>query len=134
MSQLSERLGAALADRYTVERELGQGGMATVFLAHDRKHERRVAIKVMGRDLAAQLGADRFLREIKTVAQLTHPNILPLYDSGDAGGLLYYVMPFVEGGSLRDRLNREGALPLNDALRITQEVADALHTAHSSGI
>jgi len=134
MSQLFDRLKSALADRYAVERELGQGGMATVFLAQDLKHERRVAIKVMGHDLAAQLGADRFLREIKTAAQLNHPNILPLYDSGEADGLLYYVMPFVDGGSLRDRLDREGALPLEDALRIAQEVADALHTAHASGI
>ena len=133
MSSLLERLQAALAGRYTVERELGQGGMATVFLAHDLKHERRVAIKVMTPDLAAMLGSERFLREIKTAAQLTHPNILPLYDSGDAAGLLYYVMPLVEGGSLRERLDREGALPLDAALRIAQEVAEALHHAHSLG-
>jgi tetratricopeptide (TPR) repeat protein/tRNA A-37 threonylcarbamoyl transferase component Bud32 len=133
MSPLFERLKSALADRYAVERELGQGGMATVFLAQDLKHERRVAIKVMGHDLAAQLGAERFLREIKTAAQLSHPNVLPLYDSGEADGLLYYVMPFVEGGSLRDRLDREGALPLDDALKIAQEVADALHHAHANG-
>ncbi|HET7040269.1 MAG TPA: protein kinase, partial [Gemmatimonadales bacterium] len=134
MPELLERLRAVLTDRYAIERELGRGGMATVFLAYDRKHERRVAIKVMGHDVAAQLGADRFLREIKTIAQLSHPNILPLYDSGGADGHLYYVMPFVEGGSLRDRLDREGALPLQDALEIAREVADALALAHSHGI
>jgi serine/threonine-protein kinase len=103
----SERLSASLADRYTVERELGQGGMATVYLARDLKHEREVAIKVLRPELAASLGPERFLREIRTTANLRHPHILPLYDSGDAEGTLYYVMPFIEGESLRDRLNRE---------------------------
>ena len=134
MSDLLQRLGAALAGHYTVERELGQGGMATVFLASDHKHERKVAIKVLSQDVAAQLGSERFLREIKTAAQLNHPNILALHDSGEADGLLYYVMPHVDGGSLRERLDREGALPLDDALRIAQEVAEALHHAHSHGI
>jgi tetratricopeptide (TPR) repeat protein len=134
VSDLFQRLRSALADRYTVERELGHGGMATVFLAHDRKHERPVAIKVLGPDVAAQLGGERFLREIKTAAQLNHPNVLPLYDSGEADGLLYYVMPFVDGGSLRDRLDREGQLPIEEALKITQEVAEALSYAHGLGI
>jgi tetratricopeptide (TPR) repeat protein len=134
VSDLFERLRNALSDRYAVERELGHGGMATVFLAHDRKHERPVAIKVLGHDVAEQLGAERFLREIKTAAQLNHPNVLPLYDSGEADGLLYYVMPFVDGGSLRDRLDREGPLPIEAALRIAQEVAEALDHAHGLGI
>jgi tetratricopeptide (TPR) repeat protein len=134
VSEILEHLRNALGDRYTVERELGRGGMATVFLAHDRKHERPVAIKVLGHDVAAQLGAERFLREIKTAAQLNHPNVLPLYDSGEAGGLLYYVMPFVDGGSLRDRLQREGQLPIESALTIAREVAEALHYAHGLGI
>ena len=133
VAPLLDRLRAALTGRYEVERELGQGGMATVFLAHDAKHERRVAIKVLGPDLAVHVGTERFLREIKTAAQLTHPNILPLYDSGEADGLLYYVMPFVAGGSLRDRLRQDGALPFAEALRIAQEVADALHLAHTNG-
>jgi tetratricopeptide (TPR) repeat protein len=132
--ELIERLRSALADRYAIERELGRGGMATVFLAHDRKHERPVAIKVLGHDVAAQLGTERFLREIKTAAQLNHPNVLPLYDSGEADGMLYYVMPFVEGGSLRDRLAREGQLPIEAALEIGREVAEALGYAHGLGI
>jgi Tol biopolymer transport system component len=128
------RLRGALADRYAIERELGAGGMATVYLARDLRHERAVAIKVLRPELAASLGAERFLREIKTTAQLTHPNILPLLDSGDAGGLLYYAMPFVEGESLRGRLKREKQLPVDDALRIAREVADALGYAHSHGV
>ena len=128
------RLQGALADRYSVERELGAGGMATVYLAKDLRHDRAVAIKVLRPELAASLGAERFLLEIKTTAQLTHPNILPLLDSGEADGLLYYAMPFVEGESLRGRLSREKQLPLVEALRITQEVAEALGHAHSHGV
>ncbi len=131
---LFERLQAALADRYRLEREIGAGGMATVHLATDLRHERAVAIKVLRPELAASLGAERFLLEIKTTAQLTHPNILPLLDSGEADGLLYYAMPFVEGESLRTRLSREGQLPLVEALRVTREVADALGHAHSHGV
>jgi TolB-like protein/tRNA A-37 threonylcarbamoyl transferase component Bud32 len=130
----TERLAAALADRYRLERELGQGGMATVYLAADLKHDRKVAIKVLRPEVAAALGAERFLREITTTANLRHPHILPLYDSGEAGGFLYYVMPYVEGESLRDRLEREKQLPLGDALRIAHEVADALSYAHSRGV
>ncbi|MEP7325992.1 MAG: protein kinase [Gemmatimonadota bacterium] len=115
-------------------RELGQGGMATVYLAEDLKHRRQVAIKVLKPELAAAIGAERFLREIETTASLRHPNILPLYDSGEADGLLYYIMPFVEGESLRDRLDREKQLPLDDALQIAREVGDALGYAHSRGV
>jgi Tol biopolymer transport system component len=128
------RLQGALADRYAIERELGAGGMATVYLARDLRHDRAVAIKVLRPELAATLGAERFLLEIKTTAQLTHPNILPLLDSGEADGLLYYAMPYVEGESLRGRLSREQQLPLVEALRITREVADALGYAHSHGV
>ncbi len=128
------RLAAALADRYTIERELGQGGMATVYLAHDLKHERDVAIKVLHPDLGAALGGDRFLSEIKTTAKLQHPHILPLLDSGAADGLLYYVMPYVTGETLRARLERERQLPIHDALLIAREVADALGAAHALGI
>ncbi len=129
-----DRLSAALADRYRVERELGQGGMATVFLAEDLRHGREVAIKVLHEDLGATLGSDRFLSEIKTTARLQHPHILPLLDSGSADGLLYYVMPFVAGESLRDRLEREKQLPIGDAVRIAREIADALALAHGHGI
>jgi tetratricopeptide (TPR) repeat protein len=126
--------GTVLAGRYTLERELGRGGMATVFLAHDQRHRRPVAVKVLRPQIAAYLGADRFLREIEIAARLTHPHILPLHDSGESGEQLYYVMPFVEGESLRERLAREGPLPLEKALRITCEVADALAYAHAQGI
>ena len=129
-----ETLRAALAGRYEVERELGQGGMATVYLARDLKHRRHVAIKIVRPDIAAALGSERFLREIDTAASLTHPHILPLYDSGEAGGFLYFVMPYVEGESLRDKLDRERQLPLEDALRIAREVADALSYAHGHGV
>ena len=134
MSDTVERLRLALADRYVLERRLGQGGMATVYLAEDLKHHRRVAIKVLRPELAAALGAERFLREIETTANLRHPHILPLYDSGEADGFLYYVMPFVDGESLRDRLAREKQLPVEDALQIAREVADALSCAHGRGI
>lgn len=134
MPELLDSLRDALADRYAVERELGRGGMATVFLADDRKHGRPVAIKVLHAELAAALGAERFLREIEIAARLQHPHILPLYDSGSAGGFLYYVMPYVEGESLRDRLNREKQLSLEDTLRVATEVAAALAYAHSRGV
>ena len=134
MPELLDSLRDALADRYAVERELGRGGMATVFLAEDRKHNRPVAIKVLHSELAAALGAERFLREIEIAARLQHPHILPLYDSGSAAGFLYYVMPYVEGESLRDRLNREKQLSLEDTLRVATEVASALAYAHSRGV
>jgi len=127
-------LRAALADGYRIERELGQGGMVTVYLAEDLKHRRRVAVKVLRPELAVALGADRFLREIETTAGLRHPHILPLYDSGEAGGFLFYVMPLVEGESLRDRLVRQKQLPVDEALRIAREVADALGYAHARGV
>jgi serine/threonine-protein kinase len=130
----SDAVRTALAGRYQVERELGQGGMATVYLARDLKHHRQVAIKVLKPELAAQLGADRFLREIDTVAGLTHPHILPLHDSGKAAGFLYFVMPYVAGESLRDRLARERQLPVDEALQIAREVADALGHAHGHGV
>ena len=127
-------LRAALADRYRIERELGAGGMATVYLAHDLRHGRDIAIKVLHPDLGAALGGERFLAEIRTTARLQHPHILPLLDSGDAGGLLYYVMPLATGETLRARLERERQLPIDDAIRIAREVADALGYAHSAGI
>ncbi len=140
-----DALRSALADRYRLERELGQGGMATVYLAEDLKHRRRVAVKVLKPELGAALGAERFLREIEVAAGLRHPHILPLYDSGEAvtkaagleargSGLLYYVMPYVEGETLRSRLNRERQLPVDEALRIAREVADALAYAHAHGV
>jgi eukaryotic-like serine/threonine-protein kinase len=134
MPDLLERLTAALADRYRVDHELGHGGMATVYLAEDLKHHRPVALKVLRPELAAALGSDRFLREIELSARLTHPHILPLHNSGSADGFLYYVMPYVEGESLRDRLTREKQLPLDDALQFSREVADALSYAHSHGV
>jgi serine/threonine-protein kinase len=127
-------LQSALGDRYTVTRELGRGGMATVYLAEDAKHGRQVAIKVLHPELAAALGTARFLREIETAAQLSHPHILSLHDSGEADGFLYYVMPYVEGESLRDKLQREEQLPVEEALAIATEVADALSFAHSQGV
>ena len=134
MSDTLARLTAALVDRYRVTRELGVGGMATVYLAHDIKHERDVAIKVLHPDLGAALGGERFLSEIRTTARLQHPPILPLLDSGDAGGLLYYVMPLVTGETLRARLERERQLPIADAVLIAREVADALGYAHGLGV
>ncbi len=129
-----DRLTSALADRYRLERELGQGGMATVYLAHDLKHDRRVAIKVLRPELAAVIGAERFLREIKTIANLQHPHILGLIDSGEMNGTAYYVMPFVEGESLRDRLKREKQLPIGEAVRLATEIAGALDYAHRHGV
>jgi eukaryotic-like serine/threonine-protein kinase len=129
-----ERLTTALADRYRLERELGQGGMATVYLAEDLKHRRKVAIKVLRPELAAVIGAERFLREIQTIATLQHPHILGLIDSGEVNGTAYYVMPFVEGESLRDRLGREKQLPIGDAVRLAGEVAAALDYAHRHGV
>src|SRR5690348_376808 len=128
------RLTAALSDRYRIERELGVGGMATVYLAEDLKHERRVALKVLKPELAAVLGADRFVAEIKTTASLQHPHILPLFDSGTADGFLYYVMPYIEGETLRDKLNRETQLGIEEAVKITRDVADALDYAHRHGV
>ena len=131
---MSDRLASALADRYRIERELGAGGMATVYLAHDVRHDRKVALKVLRPELSAILGGERFLAEIKTTANLQHPHILSLYDSGEADGLVFYVMPYVEGESLRDRLAREKQLPIEDAVRIAREVAGALDYAHRHGI
>ncbi len=128
------RLASALADRYAIEREIGEGGMATVYLAVDVRHERRVAIKVLHPELSSMLGPDRFLSEIKLTASLQHPHILPLFDSGVADGLLYYVMPFVEGETLRGRLERERQLPVAEAVRLAREVADALNYAHERGV
>src|SRR5436189_4621646 len=129
-----DRLATALAGRYTIEREVGHGGMATVYLAQDVRHDRRVALKVLRPELAAVIGAERFLAEIKLTANLQHPHILPLFDSGEADGYLFYVMPFVEGETLRDRLNREKQLPVSDAVRIGCEVAAALDYAHRHGV
>jgi len=129
-----DRLKAALADRYAIERELGSGGMATVYLAEDLKHRRNVAVKVLRPELAASLGLDRFIREIEISARLTHPHILTLIDSGEAGGFLYYVMPFVDGESLRDRLTREKKVSVPDAVRLTEQVASALSYAHERGV
>jgi serine/threonine-protein kinase len=134
VSDLVSQLTSALADRYRIERELGQGGMATVYLGHDLKHDRDVAIKVLHPDLGAALGGERFLTEIRTTARLQHPHILPLLDSGAADSFLYYVMPYVSGETLRARLERERQLPIEDALRIAREVADALGAAHALGI
>lgn len=134
MSDTFERLKAALADCYAIERELGAGGMATVYLAEDLKHNRKVAVKVLRPELAAALGPERFLREIKIAANLAHPHILPLHDSGEADGFLYYVMPFFEGESLRDRLLREKQMRLADVLQITREVAGALSYAHNHDV
>ena len=127
-------LNASLVGRYLVEKEIGQGGMATVYLAEDVKHHRKVAIKVLREDLAASMGSARFLREIEIAARLQHPNILPLLDSGDADGFLYYVMPYVTGQSLRERLGREGELPIHEAVRLITEVVDALAHAHEHGV
>ena len=134
MATIFDRLKDKLGERYELERELGQGGMAVVFLAKDLRHDREVAIKVLHPELSASIGADRFEREIKLAARLQHPNILGLYDSGSADNLLYYVMPFIKGESLRDRLEREGQLPIDDAVQIALEVAEALGHAHAAGV
>jgi TolB-like protein len=129
-----ESLRTALQDRYAFERELGIGGMATVYLARDLKHDREVAVKVLRQELTATLGRDRFLREIRIVAKLQHPNILPLHDSGEAGGFLYYVMPYVAGESLRAKIDHQGELPIPEAARMLSEVVDALAYAHRNGV
>ncbi|MEJ2206858.1 MAG: protein kinase [Gemmatimonadota bacterium] len=134
MTDAITRLNEALRNRYRIERELGAGGMATVYLAEDLKHDRSVALKVLRPELAAVVGAERFLGEIRTTANLQHPNILPLFDSGEAAGFLYFVMPYVEGETLRDRLDREKQLPVEEAVRIATEIADALQAAHDQGI
>ena len=134
MTDATERLNAALEGRYAIERELGEGGMATVYLADDLKHERKVALKVLKPELAAVVGAERFLAEIKTTANLTHPHILPLFDSGEADGFLFYVMPHIEGESLRERIDREKQLGVDDSVAITRKVADALDYAHEHGV
>ena len=134
MSDTAVRITSALADRYRIERELGAGGMATVYLAHDARHDRRVALKVLRPELAAVIGAERFLAEIRTTANLQHPHLLPLFDSGEVEGTVFYVMPFIEGESLRDRLQREKQLPVADALRIAGQVAQALDYAHRHGV
>jgi serine/threonine protein kinase len=131
---LAERLATALAGRYEIEREIARGGMATVYLARDLKHGRRVAIKVLREEVAAAVGAERFLAEIRVTASLQHPHILPLFDSGNANGLLWYAMPFVEGETLRSRLMRDGALPIAESVRLAREIADALDHAHVRGI
>ena len=128
------RLNAALEGRYRIESELGESFMATVYLADDLKHERKVALKVLKPELAAVVGAERFLAEIKTTANLQHPHILPLHDSGEADGFVFYVMPHVEGESLRQRLDLEHQLPVDDAVRIASDVAEALEYAHGHGV
>ena len=134
MSDLLTRVKGAVAERYSVDRIIGTGGMSTVFAARDQKHSRDVALKVLHPELAAVVGPDRFLREIEIIAGLDHPHILPMYDSGEVDGLLYYVMPQVGGESLRDQLDRDGPLPAEQALRIAREVADGLQFAHAAGI
>jgi eukaryotic-like serine/threonine-protein kinase len=132
MIDAADHLTGALRDRYVIERELGRGGMATVYLAHDVHHDRPVALKVLRPELAATLGPERFLQEIETAARLQHPHILPVHDSGEAGGFLYYVMPYVEGESLRARLARQGEFPIHDAVKTLAEIAG--HTAvHGAG-
>ncbi len=134
MSEITSKLSTALADRYQLERRLGEGGMATVYLAQDLKHKRKVAVKVLRPELAAVLGAERFVQEITTTANLQHPHILPLFDSGTAAGFLYYVMPFIDGETLRDKLNRETQLGIEEAVAITTAIADALDYAHRNNV
>jgi serine/threonine-protein kinase len=134
MAEITARLSTALADRYRIERRLGEGGMATVYLAEDLKHKRKVAVKVLRPELAAVLGAERFVQEITTTASLQHPNILPLFDSGEADGFLYYVMPYIEGETLREKLNRETQLGIDEAVKIAIEVGEALDAAHQQGV
>jgi serine/threonine protein kinase len=134
VSGVTEQLKTALAGRYVVEHELGAGGMATVYLAHDARHNRKVALKVLRPELAAVIGAERFLNEIEVTANLQHPHILPLFDSGEAEGFLFYVMPHVEGETLRDKITAEKQLPVSEAVRIAGEVASALDYAHRHGV
>ncbi len=134
MTEITSRLSTALADRYRIERQLGVGGMATVYLAEDLKHKRKVAVKVLRPELAAVLGAERFVQEITTTANLQHPHILPLFDSGEADWFLYYVMPFIDGETLRDKLNRETQLGIEESVEIATAIADALHSAHQEGV
>jgi serine/threonine-protein kinase len=134
MTDVLAQLSTSLADRYAIERQIGRGGMATVYLARDVRHDRKVALKVLNPELGAVLGVERFLAEIKVTANLQHPNLLPLFDSGEAGGLLFYVMPFVEGESLRSRLEREKQLPVDEALHITAAIASALDYAHAQSV
>ena len=134
MDDLVDRLTPSIGDRYRIERELGHGGMGIVLLAHDLKHDRPVAIKVLRPDVAQTVSADRFLREIRIAAQLQHPNVLALIDSGEVNGITYFVMPYVPGESLRERLDREKQLSIDDALQIAREVADALAYAHEHGV
>jgi serine/threonine protein kinase len=134
MSDPIARLNTALEGRYHIERELGEGGMATVYLADDIKHERKVALKVLKPELAAVVGAERFLAEIKTTANLQHPHILPLFDSGEADSFLFYVMPYVEGERLQLRIDREKQLPVDETLGIATAIANALQTAHDHGV
>jgi len=134
MSEITEKLKVAIADRYLIEHELGQGGMATVYLAHDVKHDRKVALKVLRPELAAVIGAERFLQEIKVTANLQHSHILPLYDSGAAEGFLFYVMPYVEGETLRTKIDREKQLGVDEAVALTRAVAAALEHAHKQGV
>ena len=134
MTAQTDRLNTALAGRYRIERHLGEGGMASVYLCEDLKHDRKVALKLLKPELAAVRGAERFVVEIKTTAALQHPHILPLFDSGTADGFLFYVMPLVEGETLREKLTRETQLGIDEAVRIAREVLDALEYAHQHGI
>ena len=134
MSDVITRLNAALEGRYRIERELGEGGMATVYLAEDLRHKRNVALKVLKPELAAVVGAERFLAEIETTAGLQHPHILPLFDSGEADGFLFYVMPYIEGQTLQQRLEEERRLNVEEAVRIASDVAEALQAAHDAGV
>src|SRR5215475_7982984 len=131
---LVAQLNASLVGRYAIDREIGRGGMATVYLARDARHDRRVALKVLSPELGAVVGSERFLAEIKVTAGLSHPNLLPLFDSGEADGHLFYAMPFVDGESLRARLSRERQLPVDEALRIATAIAGALDYAHRHGV
>src|SRR5829696_6313175 len=134
MAPMHKGLEDSLAGSYDIDRELGRGGMATVFLARDVRHNRRVALKVLHPDLSSSIGPDRFLREIQLAARLNHPHIVPLFDSGEAGGFLYYVMPVMEGETLRDRLLRDGQIPLDEALQLVRGIASALDYAHRQNI
>ena len=134
MTEITARLSTALADRYQLERHIGEGGMATVYLAEDLRHKRKVAVKVLRPELAAVLGAERFVQEITTTANLQHPHILPLFDSGEADSFLYYVMPFIDGETLRDKLNRETQLGIDEAVNITTAIAEALDYPHRQNV